>query len=106
MICEGNRVIPLGELSYSAEGDRLLRVIAGLLGMAGGSVTAVRLALEHGVGFHPGGGLHHGMPDHAEGFCYVHDVATAGERLRAEGRLGRCSTSTWTWTCTRATARP
>jgi acetoin utilization deacetylase AcuC-like enzyme len=52
--------------------------------MVGGSIAAARLALEHGVGFHIGGGFHHAFPDHAEGFCYLHDVAIAVERLRAD----------------------
>ena len=64
-------------------------VIQGFLSMSGGSVTAVRLALEHGIGFHIGGGFHHAFADHAEGFCYVNDVAVAIERGRAEDALGQ-----------------
>lgn len=64
-------------------------VIQGFLGMSGGSVTTLRLALDHGLGFHVGGGFHHAFPDHAEGFCYVHDVAIAIERMRAERSLGK-----------------
>lgn len=29
------------------------------------------------IGFNPLGGFHHGMPGHAEGFCYLNDVAVA-----------------------------
>lgn len=29
------------------------------------------------VVFHPLGGFHHAMPDHAEGFCYINDIAIA-----------------------------
>jgi acetoin utilization deacetylase AcuC-like enzyme len=64
-------------------------VIDGFVAMAGGTLTAARLALAHGIGFHVGGGFHHAFADHAEGFCYVNDVAVAIARLRAEGRLGR-----------------
>ena len=64
-------------------------VIAGFLAMAGGAITTARLALEHGIGFHIGGGLHHAFADHAEGFCYVNDVAVAIARMRAEDRLER-----------------
>jgi len=64
-------------------------VIQGFRAMAGGSIAALRLALTHGVGFHVGGGLHHAFPDHAEGFCYLHDVAIAVERSRAEVGLDR-----------------
>jgi len=46
---------------------------------AGGSALATRLAAERGggVAVHLGGGLHHAFADHAEGFCYVNDVAVA-----------------------------
>lgn len=71
------------ELPVSAE------VIEGFRKMVGGSIAAVRLALAHGVGFHLGGGFHHAFPDHAEGFCFLHDVAIAVERLRADEGLGR-----------------
>lgn len=65
------------------------RVIKGFREMTGGSIRAVRLALEHGVGFHVGGGFHHAFPDHAEGFCYLHDMGIAVERMRAEEGIGR-----------------
>ena len=64
-------------------------VIDGFVAMAGGTLTAARLALQHGIGFHVGGGFHHAFVDHAEGFCYVNDVAVAVACLRAEGRLRR-----------------
>ena len=64
-------------------------VIGGFARMCGGSVAAVRLAVEHGVGHHLGGGFHHAFPDHAEGFCYLHDMAIAVERQRAESGLER-----------------
>ncbi len=59
--------------------------IEGFRAMAGGSIAAVGLALRYGVGFHIGGGLHHAFPDHAEGFCYIHDMAVAVEHFRAQG---------------------
>jgi acetoin utilization deacetylase AcuC-like enzyme len=64
-------------------------VIQAFLAMTGGSITAIRLALRHGIGFHLGGGFHHAFSDHAEGFCYVNDVAVAIERGRADETLGR-----------------
>jgi acetoin utilization deacetylase AcuC-like enzyme len=45
--------------------------------------------LRHGVGFHIGGGFHHAFADHAEGFCYLHDMAIAVERFRAQGALDK-----------------
>ena len=62
-------------------------VIQGFLTMTGGSITAVRLAFEHGIGFHLGGGFHHAFADHAEGFCYVNDAAVAIERSRDDRTL-------------------
>ncbi len=55
--------------------------------VAGGSLRAVEAILrgdeEHA--FHPGGGLHHAMPDRASGFCIYDDPALAIARARREG---------------------
>jgi acetoin utilization deacetylase AcuC-like enzyme len=57
--------------------------------MAGGTVTASRVALEDGVGVSIGGGFHHAFPDHGEGFCILNDVGIAVERLIAGGLVAR-----------------
>ncbi len=36
--------------------------------------------------FNPYGGLHHAMPDHAEGFCYLNDIAIAIRAALTQGR--------------------
>lgn len=64
-------------------------VIEGFRAMVGGSIAAVRLALAHGIGFHVGGGFHHAFAGHAEGFCYLHDMAVAVERVRADKQVQR-----------------
>ena len=55
--------------------------------VAGGSLRAMEAILrgdvEHAV--HPGGGLHHAMPDRASGFCIYDDPALAVVRARAAG---------------------
>ena len=55
--------------------------------VAGGSLRAMEAILrgevQHAV--HPGGGLHHAMPDHASGFCIYNDVALAVARARQDG---------------------
>jgi acetoin utilization protein AcuC len=55
--------------------------------VAGGSLRAVEAILrgdeEHA--FHPGGGLHHAMPDRASGFCIYDDPALAIARARRDG---------------------
>ncbi|MEO0136647.1 MAG: histone deacetylase [candidate division WOR-3 bacterium] len=51
----------------------------------GGSYLAGKLALKSGACYHIGGGLHHAFADHAEGFCYLNDVAFAAVKLLEEG---------------------
>ncbi len=63
---------------------------AAILG-AGGSVLAARCALDDGAAMHIGGGLHHAMPGHAEGFCYLNDIAIAIRALQDEGRIARAA---------------
>ena len=55
--------------------------------VAGGSVRAIEaiLAGETIHAFHPGGGLHHAMPDRASGFCVYDDPALAIARARQAG---------------------
>src|SRR5579863_9626807 len=54
---------------------------------AGGSILAAEHALAGGVAFNIGGGFHHAMPDHGEGFCMVHDVAVAIRRMQKDGKI-------------------
>lgn len=55
--------------------------------VAGGSMRALEAILRGDVehAFHPGGGLHHAMPDRASGFCIYNDPALAIARARAAG---------------------
>jgi acetoin utilization protein AcuC len=55
--------------------------------VAGGSLGAVEAILRGDVehAFHPGGGLHHAMPDRASGFCIYDDPALAIARARDAG---------------------
>ncbi|MBD3366609.1 MAG: histone deacetylase [Candidatus Eisenbacteria bacterium] len=56
---------------------------------AGGTIAALRSALERGVGVNVGGGFHHAYPDHAEGFCLLNDVAIGVARLLADRTVSR-----------------
>ena len=56
---------------------------------AAGTTLAARLALEHGAAAHLGGGLHHAYAGHAEGFCYINDLAVAARAMLGEGRVQR-----------------
>jgi acetoin utilization deacetylase AcuC-like enzyme len=58
---------------------------------AGGTVLAAETALAGGVCVHIGGGYHHAFPDHAEGFCYINDVAVAAASLLHGGRIARAA---------------
>lgn len=54
-----------------------------------GSIAAGRLAMEHGVGLHIGGGFHHAFADHGEGFCVFNDPACAIRGLQSAGFIER-----------------
>jgi acetoin utilization deacetylase AcuC-like enzyme len=58
---------------------------------AGGTTLAAREALARGFGVNLGGGFHHAYPDHAEGFCYLNDIAVAIRTLQHEGRVRRAA---------------
>ncbi|MCP4231867.1 MAG: histone deacetylase [bacterium] len=65
-------------------------VIRGFIMGAGGSIVAMRAALERGgPAMNCGGGLHHAFPDHAEGFCYINDVVLAVRVAQEEGLAQR-----------------
>lgn len=52
---------------------------------AGGSILAGQKLRDGGVVYNPAGGTHHGMPDRANGFCYLNDPVLAMLSLRHEG---------------------
>lgn len=52
---------------------------------AGGSLLAAELLKDGGVVYNPAGGTHHGLPDRANGFCYLNDPALAILSLRRMG---------------------
>jgi len=61
---------------------------ANLLG-TGGTILCCRRALRDGLSMNLAGGFHHAFADHAEGFCYLNDIAIAIRRVRADGRAER-----------------
>lgn len=52
---------------------------------AGGSILAGELLARGGTIYNPAGGTHHGMPDRANGFCYLNDPVLAMLSLRHHG---------------------
>lgn len=71
----------LGTLSNPVFAEMYRRPATG----AGGSILAGELLISGGVVYSPAGGTHHGMPDRANGFCYLNDPALAILSLRAHG---------------------
>jgi acetoin utilization deacetylase AcuC-like enzyme len=66
-------------------------IVHGFRLAAGGTLRACRWALEHGLALNLAGGFHHAFPDHAEGFCYINDVAVAVAVLLEEKRIARAA---------------
>jgi acetoin utilization protein AcuC len=52
---------------------------------AGASLIAGEMLAKGGVVYSPAGGTHHGMPDRANGFCYLNDPVLAIQSLRRNG---------------------
>ncbi len=57
----------------------------------GGTIRACELALQYGAAMNLTGGFHHAFPDHAEGFCYVNDVAVAVRKMQKLRRTARAA---------------
>ena len=54
-------------------------------GAGGVMLAAEMLARDPGIVYVPGGGTHHGMPDRANGFCYLNDPVLGILTLRRSG---------------------
>jgi len=78
------RTIP-SELPIS---DEIVRAFAFA---AGGTTLACLCALDEGFAMNLTGGFHHAFPDHAEGFCYINDVAVALRVLKSRGMIRRAA---------------
>ncbi len=78
------------EAGFAAYGDDppFAGMHAAAASVAGGSLRAMEAILrgdaEHA--FHPGGGLHHAMPERASGFCIYNDPALAIAAARRAGQ--------------------
>ncbi len=74
------------EIPYSPD------LVAAFWLAAGGSILAAQHALKDRVSVNVGGGFHHAMPSHGEGFCMIHDVAVAIRRLQRNNLIRRAMT--------------
>ena len=54
-----------------------------------GTINACLMAVLDGIAGNLAGGTHHAMPDHAEGFCVLNDVAVALRVLQRSGWVRR-----------------
>lgn len=61
-------------------------IILAVLLATGGTITACGEALQKGCAVNLTGGFHHAFPDHAEGFCYINDMAVAIRKLQKKRR--------------------
>ncbi len=59
-------------------------IIQAFLLATGGTIRACEEALEKGCAINLSGGFHHAFPDHAEGFCYINDMAVAIRRIQRQ----------------------
>lgn len=55
---------------------------------AGGTILATRKAIKNkSITVNLGGGFHHTFADHAEGFCYINDIAVAIRVMQKEQKI-------------------
>lgn len=52
---------------------------------AGGGLLAAEIVRDGGVAYNPGGGTHHGLPDRANGFCYINEPVLTIQHLLQMG---------------------
>lgn len=81
---EPNRAYDLGSLSNPVFPEVYRRPATA----AGGGLLAAELVRDGGTVYNPGGGTHHGLPNRANGFCYINEPVLTIQRLLAQG-LGR-----------------
>jgi acetoin utilization deacetylase AcuC-like enzyme len=66
-------------------------IVQGYFLHASGTVLGCQLALDEGKCVHLGGGFHHAFAEHAEGFCYVNDMAVGVAKMLKTGRVQRAA---------------
>ena len=83
------------ELTRDSELPISEQIIAAYVIGTGGTILAAEEALassgegKAAAGMNLTGGFHHAFPDHAEGFCYINDVAVAIRKLQLEQKIKR-----------------
>ncbi|MBI2357655.1 MAG: histone deacetylase, partial [Deltaproteobacteria bacterium] len=59
-------------------------IVAASLLTTGGTIRACEQAFKNGCALNLSGGFHHAFPDHAEGFCYINDMAVAIRKVQQQ----------------------
>lgn len=77
--------------TYTSEIPISREIVEACFLAAGGTLLACEKALEEGGAVNPAAGFHHAFPDHAEGFCYLNDIAMGIRRLLDLGRIRRAA---------------
>jgi acetoin utilization deacetylase AcuC-like enzyme len=77
--------------TWSSEFPLDASVVRAFLLFTGGTVLACREALSRGVAVNVGGGFHHAFADHAEGFCYLNDIAVGIRVAQRDGAIRRAA---------------
>ena len=72
------------ERTSSSELPISKEIIDSFLLTTGGSIRVCEEALQQSCAVNLSGGFHHAFPDHAEGFCYVNDMAVAVRRVQKQ----------------------
>jgi acetoin utilization deacetylase AcuC-like enzyme len=57
----------------------------------GGTILAAEEALKRGAAGNIGGGFHHAFSDHAEGFCYINDLAVVIRVLQSRKKIKKAA---------------
>jgi acetoin utilization deacetylase AcuC-like enzyme len=66
-------------------------VVRAFVLFTGGTIAAAREAMARGFAVNVGGGFHHAFADHAEGFCYLNDIAVGIRVLQEDGAIRRAA---------------
>jgi acetoin utilization deacetylase AcuC-like enzyme len=77
--------------TLSSEMPLSKEIVAAFVLGAGGTIMACAKALERGMACNLGGGLHHAFADHAEGFCYINDIAVGIAKMKQLGRVKKAA---------------
>ncbi|MCB1306570.1 MAG: histone deacetylase [Leptospiraceae bacterium] len=75
--------------TYRSELPLTAEIVDAFFLSTGGTIEAARQAMQHGRAMNLGGGFHHSYRGHAEGFCYLNDVAVAIKVLQKEKHIKR-----------------